>query len=103
MGLSMHRTLDNGVQLNYWRVVRVDCVTNGPRIIEVAGYTSKAKRATEKTALAAGEPFDVYVHTQFHEADPSNEGMSCEEAYAYLKTLDEFSEAEDVIEEEEDA
>lgn len=99
MGLSLKRTLGNGVALTYFRVVRVDCVTNGPRVVEVAGYTSHGKRLEEKAAVAAGEPHDVYVSTEFHNAEPDAGGMSCAEAYAFLKGLDGFSGAEDVLEE----
>lgn len=98
MGLSVERTLDNGVTLDYWRVVRVDCITNGPRIIEVAGYTSQDKRLEEKNAIAQGSTHNVYVHTEFFEAEADNGGMSCEQAYEFLKTLDAFAQASDVVE-----
>lgn len=95
MALHLKRTLPNGVSVEYHRVVRVDCITNVARIIEVASYTSAAKRAEEKAKTAAGEPMDVYMETRFYEAPPSNAGMSCAEAYAYLKTLPEFDGATD--------
>lgn len=95
MALHLKRTLPNGVSVEYHRVVRVDCITNVARVIEVASYTSAAKRAEEKAKTAAGEPMDVYMETRFYEAPPSNAGMSCAEAYAYLKTLPEFDGATD--------
>lgn len=95
MALHLKRTLPNGVSVEYHRVVRVDCITNVTRVIEVASYTSAAKRAEEKAKTAAGEPMDVYMETRFYEAPPSDAGMSCAEAYAYLKTLPEFDGATD--------
>lgn len=95
MALHLKRTLPNGVSVEYHRVVRVDCITNVARVIEVASYTSAAKRAEEKAKTAAGEPMDVYIETRFYEAPPSDAGMSCAEAYAYLKTLPEFDGATD--------
>ena len=95
MALHLKRTLPNGVSIEYHRVVRVDCITNVARVIEVASYTSAAKRAEEKAKTAAGEPMDVYMETRFYEAPPSDAGMSCAEAYAYLKTLPEFDGATD--------
>ena len=95
MALSKIVQLGNGVEVVYHRVVRVDCITNVARVIEVASYTSAAKRAEEKAKTAAGEPMDVYMETRFYEAPPSDAGMSCAEAYAYLKTLPEFDGATD--------
>lgn len=95
MALHLKRTLPNGVSVEYHRVVRVDCITNVARVIEVASYTSATKRAEEKAKTAAGEPMDVYMETRFYEAPPSDAGMSCAEAYAHLKTLPEFDGATD--------
>lgn len=95
MALYLEKTLGNGVTVEYHRVVRVDGMTNVGTTIEVASYTSAEKRAEEKAALSAGEPMDVYTETSFHPAPWSESGMSCAEAYAYLKTLPEFDGATD--------
>ena len=44
MGLEKNITLPNGVRLNYHRIVSVNVITNHQNIVEVASYTSKAKR-----------------------------------------------------------
>lgn len=98
MALSKTVQLGNGVEVVYHRVVRVDCITNVARVIEVASYTSAAKRAEEKAKTAAGEPMDVYMETRFYEAPPSDAGMSCAEAYEWLKRQPDFEGASDVIE-----
>lgn len=95
MALSLDMTLPNGVEVRYHRVVRVDGMTNVQTTIEVASYTSSTKRAEEKAALETGEPIDVYTDTRFYAAPWSDAGMSCAEAYAYLKTLPEFDGATD--------
>ena len=95
MALHLKRTLPNGVSVEYHRVVRVDCITNVARVIEVASYTSAAKRAEEKAKTVAGEPMDVYMETRFYEAPPSDAGMSCAEAYEWLKRQPEFDGATD--------
>lgn len=98
MALHLKRTIPNGVQVEYHRVVRVDGMTNVQTTIEVASYTSAEKRAEEKAALSAGEPMDVYTETSFHSAPWSASGMSCAEAYEWLKQQDCFEGASDVME-----
>lgn len=98
MALYLRKTLGNGVAVEYHRVVRVDGMTNVQTTIEVASYTSAEKRAEEKAALSAGDPMDVYTETSFHAAPWSESGMSCAQAYEWLKQQDEFEGASDVME-----
>lgn len=99
MALSKRVALGNGIATNYHRVVTLNIVTNAQNLIEVASYTSRAKRAEEKSALAAGEPMDVYVGTAIHAA-PYDQEMTVEGAYAWLKAnAPEFEGAADVLEE----
>ena len=44
MGLKKEITLDNGVSVNYHRIVSINNITNVSTIIEVASYTSEEKR-----------------------------------------------------------
>lgn len=102
MGLKKRISQPNGVSLNYHRVVSVTTVTNNQTVIEVAGYTSKAKRLEEKAAaeaVAMGEEAscDVYIATSYVEA-PYQPEMGVIGAYGYLKTLPEFEGAADVLE-----
>lgn len=98
MALHLKRTLPNGVSVEYHRVVRVDGMTNVGTTIEVASYTSAAKRAEEKRALDAGEPMDVWTETSLHAAPWSEAGTSCAEAYEWLKRQPGFEGASDVME-----
>lgn len=99
MALSKRITLPNGVQVNYHRVVGIRSIVNVQNIVEVASYTSRAKREEERAALASEDPsMDVYVETGIYEA-PYDPGMSPDAAYAWLKeNRPEFEGADDVLE-----
>ena len=103
MGLEKHVTLPNGIQLSYHRVVSVNIITNQQNIVEVASYTSKAKRQEEQEAYEqareTGEwpDLDVFIDTSHHSA-PYDQDMTVISAYEWLKTLPEFEGADDVIE-----
>lgn len=97
MALSKRIALPNGITVNYHRIVGVNTITNVQNIIEVASYTSKAKRAAEQVALAAGEPMDVFIHTSIISA-PYDQTMDIDAAYAYVKALPDYDGATDVIE-----
>ena len=99
MALSKRTALPNGVQVNYHRIVRIDKILNVQNVIEVASYTSRAKREEERVALASEHPaMDVYIETVIYEA-PYDPGMTPQAAYAWLKeNRPEFEGAADVLE-----
>lgn len=99
MALSKRTTLPSGVQVNYHRVVRIDKIVNVQNVIEVASYTSRAKREEERAALASEDPsMDVYIETSIYEA-PYDPGMTPQAAYEWLKAnRPEFENASDVLE-----
>lgn len=101
MALNKKIELDSGVVVNYHRVVSVNKITNIQNIIEVASYTSEAKRDEEREAVATGNTFNVFIETTYLNA-PYNQSMNIRNAYDYLKTLPEFEGAEDVVEAGED-
>lgn len=98
MGLSLQYTLPNGVVLNYHRIVSLITMVGVQTTIEVAGYTSQEKREEELAMLADPEnnPCDVFIDTRFIAIDYDPD-MSVNKAYAYIKALPEYSDAEDVI------
>ena len=59
MALIKAITLNNGIVVNYHRVVSVNNITNHASIIEIASYISKEKRQEEKEALKNNEPMDM--------------------------------------------
>lgn len=93
MALKKQIELDNGIILNYHRIVLITKITNVQTNIEVASYTSEDKRNKEKEALEKGEAFDVYIHTTFFNKE-YDEADTIENLYDYLKTTEMFKDAE---------
>lgn len=94
MGLRKEITLDNGVIVNYHRIVSLNNITNVSTIIEVGSYTSEEKREEEKVAIQNAQSIDVFIDTEYINKDYT-ENMTIEQAYDYLKTLDKFKSSED--------
>ena len=90
MALIKEIELNNGVKVNYHRIVSVNNVTNHASIIEIASYTSKEKREQEKEAFERKEFIDAFKETKFIEKE-YEEDLNVVSAYEYLKTLPEFS------------
>lgn len=95
MALKKQVELDNGIILNYHRIVSINKITNHNTIIEIASYTSKEKREIEKEALSNGSPFDVFINTIYLNKE-YDELDTIENLYEYLKTTEEFKDAEDI-------
>lgn len=87
-----------GVPLKYHRIESLYSHTNSQTRIEVARYVSKAERDREKEAIEQGRFEPVYVDTEFISI-PYDPAMSVISAYAYLKTLPEFADSTDILEE----
>ena len=94
MALIKEITLDNGVIVNYHRVVSVNNITNHASIIELASYTIAEKRQEEKTALQNNESMNVFISTKYYDT-PYNATMNVNSAYEYLKGLEKFENSED--------
>lgn len=94
MALNKEIVLENGITVNYHRIVSVNNITNHVSVIEIASYTSAEKRKEEQTALANNQSMNVFISTEYlnKEYTPT---LNVNTAYAYLKTLDKFSGAED--------
>lgn len=95
MALRKTITLDNGVSIRYHRIVSLNIITNVQNTIEVASYTSAKLRQRD----VPGNNEDVFINTEFY-VTPYDQTMSIESAYEYLKTLDEYAGATDVLEDE---
>lgn len=94
MALIKEIVLDNGITVNYHRIVSVENVTNQLSIIEVASYTSESKRLEEKEKLANNEPMDIFIYTEYISLEYTQD-LNVDTAYEYLKTLDKFADAID--------
>lgn len=99
MALLKEKTLDNGIVLNYHRVVSVNNVTNQTSIIEVASYINEAQRNKEKewyeNQSSDKGDMNVLINTKYYSKEYDKD-LNVDSAYEYLKTLDDFKDAEDV-------
>lgn len=93
MALKKKIELDNGVIVNYHRIVAINKITNIQNIIEVASYTNELKREEEKEAIKNAEEMNIFIYTDYIITD-YNEEMIIDKAYKYLKTLDKYKKAE---------
>lgn len=96
MAIIKEITLENGVSVNYHRIVSVINITNHASIIELASYTSKAKREEEKDALENGTAMNVFIKSKYIDL-PYDEDLNVNSAYEYIKTLPEFENCEDDV------
>ena len=100
MALVKEIELDSGVPVRYHRVVSVNTITNVQDTLEVASYTSQAKREEELAALAAGEPMSVFISTRYISA-PYGSCPTVTRAYEWLKAnVEDFADAEDVYDDD---
>lgn len=108
MALQKEIISNNGVPLNYHRVVSVNSITNISTTIEVASYVNEAKRLEEKEyqelqmkedrtqeeeeQLEQG--INVYIETEYIDL-PYDKDMNVDNAYEYLLKMDKYKNAKD--------
>lgn len=113
MALSKEIILENGITLNYHRIVSLNVITNINNIIEVASYVNESQREKEqeyqelqKKSASSEEltteeqelldkGINIYIETRYENTE-YDETMSVKSAYEYLKTLPEFEGAKDI-------
>ena len=99
MAIRKQIELENGIIVNYHRIVSINKITNEANIIEVASYTNKEKRQEEINYYSNNEEektMNVFIDTTYVNKE-YNENETIEEVYTYLKTLDKYKNAEDDI------
>ncbi len=98
MALKKQIELENGIITDYHRIVSLNSIVNSQNIIEVASYIDENKRNDEKEYYELdneNKAMNVFINTEYYNTDYDEE-MNIKTAYNYLKTLDEFKDAEDV-------
>ena len=101
MALQKEIELENGIVVNYHRIVSINKITNNSNIIEVASYTSKEKRQEELAAIQKGQKngeavsMNVFIDTTYLNKE-YNETDTIKDLYDYLKTTEKFKDAEDM-------
>lgn len=100
MAIKKEIELENGIIVNYHRIVSINKITNNCNIIEVASYTSEKQRNKEKEyyeSIEEDKRMNVFIETEYIQKEYS-ENETIEECYEYLKKIDKFKDAEDVLE-----
>lgn len=113
MALQKQIELENGIVLNYHRIVSLNKITNMSNMIEVNSYINEEQRAkeqryqelqkknangeklTEEEKQELNKGINVLVEADYINVDYDKD-MTIEQAYDYLKTLDKYKEAQDV-------
>ena len=95
MAIQKERMLDNGIVVNYHRVVSINKITNTQNIVEIASYVDADKREDEKQKLANGEEMDIFIHTE-NIVTPYDENVDIKNVYADLMELDKFKDGVEV-------
>lgn len=89
MAIKKKIQLENGVIVNYHRIVSLNKIINNSNIIEIASYTDEDKRKEE------GASTNIFIHTNYLQI-PYDEKMTVSDAYEYIKTLDSFKNSKDI-------
>jgi hypothetical protein len=99
MALKKDKVLENGIVLTYHRVVSVNSITNMQSMIEVGSYLNKEQREKEREWYETGgqERLNVYIGTTYYTKEYDKD-LNVDTAYEYLKTLEDFADAEDIFE-----
>lgn len=96
MALIKKIILDNGITVNYHRIVSITNIINNTAIVEVASYTNKEKREEEKQALKEHTPMDVYM-SPIRFTMPYSQTLDISDTYDYLKTQGYFKNAKNDV------
>lgn len=98
MALLKKIELDNGVTVNYHRIVSINKITNNCNIIEVASYISEQQREKEKeyyNSTNENKSMNIFIETNFIQKEYS-ESETIEDCYKYLKKTEDFKDATDI-------
>lgn len=98
MALSKSIELDNGIVVNYHRIVSINKITNHSTIIEIASYVSEGKRKEEAEYYKSTDidkKMNVFINTTYISKE-YNESDTIEDIYNYLKQTEMFKNAKNI-------
>ena len=98
MALQKEIILNNGIILQYHRIVSINKITNNTTIIEIGSYINKEQREKELeyyNSKDMNKTMNVYIFTNYIEKE-YNEKDKIDEIYKYLKTIETFKDSVDV-------
>lgn len=94
MALLKEIQIDNGMILNYHRIIGMNNIINDKTYITVGSYINKKQREKEQKSDL---PIDKQVFINYTIFDIKyNDEITPKEAYDYLKTTDMFENSEDI-------
>lgn len=99
MALKKQIELENGIILNYHRIVSISKITNNMTTVEVASYISETQRQKEQEALIQSQeigeaiPISVFINTVYVNKEYI-ENETIKDLYEFLKTTEMFKDAE---------
>lgn len=99
MALKKQIELENGIILNYHRIVSISKITNNMTTVEVASYISETQRQKEQEALIQSQeigeaiPISVFINTVYVNKEYI-EDETIKDLYEFLKTTEMFKDAE---------
>lgn len=86
----------NGVPTEYHRIYNIENIVNHGTVIKVYSYINEGEREREKEKpIYSIRTEDIYLAVDEIEL-PYNDTLTVDDAYEYLKTLDKYSDAEDI-------
>ncbi len=99
MALKKEIILENGISMNYHRIAEIQNVVNGKTILVIYSYVNQNQRNREKNNQLRYSD-DIYkiidrVITDY------NDKLDIVSAYEYLKTIENYKDAEDIFEDDE--
>ena len=97
MALNKKIELDNGIEVNYHRIVSITKITNNQVLIEVASYINEEQRNKEieyYESTIEDKSMNVFINTTYIDTD-YDETKQIPDYYNYLKTTEIFKDAED--------
>lgn len=97
MALQKQIELENGIIVNYHRILSINKITNNQIVIEVASYISERKRQEEIDYYNSQEEdksMNVFIDTTYINTE-YDENKTIKDLYEYLKTTQKFENAED--------
>ena len=97
MALKKKIELENGIVVDYHRIVSINKITNTTTILEVASYVSKEKRQEEidyYNSTEENKRMNVFINTTYLNKE-YDENDTIKSLYNYLKITEKFEGATD--------
>ena len=96
MALSKPIKQSNGIVLNYHRIADIRNVVNDKTYLDIISYVDKEEREKEQNQPKYSPNKEIIYKVSKMYDLPYNDSLTIEQAYEYLKTLEDFEGSEDI-------